>query len=384
MKFKRIQNFNNIKGETCFLWGPRQTGKSTLLKNLFPQAAYFDLLLSENFSKFHRHPEFFRQEVLAFSKTQKKLPIIIDEVQKVPILLNEIHWLITNHKLHFILCGSNARKLKKGAANLLGGRAIRQELYPLVSKEINDFDLMKTLHRGLIPSHYLAENYLLKLKSYVGDYLKEEIMAEALTRNIGLFSRFLEIAAFSNGEILNYQNIASECGISSVTVKEYFQILSDTLIGHFVESFRLKAKRRIIQNPKFYYFDLGLTNTLLNRNNISFPSEVFGKVFEHFIFQELKAHSHYSKLDYKISYWRTSSGLEVDFILADGNIAIEVKGTKEVLPRHLKVLKAFKKDYHPQKCFLVSLDQKPRLVDGISILPFKDFLDYLWLGKILN
>jgi len=382
--FKRVKNFKNIEGETCFLWGPRQTGKSTLLKNIFSEAAYYDLLLSENFSKFSRHPEFFRQEVLELPEKQKALPIIIDEVQKIPLLLNEVQWLIVNKKLHFILCGSSARKLKKGAANLLGGRAIRQELYPLVSREINDFDLMKVLNRGLLPEHYLAKNPNLKLKSYVGDYLREEVMAEALTRNVSAFSRFLEIAAFSNGEIVNYQNIATECGVSAPTVREYFQILSDTLVGHFVESFRQKPKRRIIQSPKFYYFDLGLANVLLNRKEITFPSEIFGRVFEHFIFQELRAHSHYSGLDYRISYWRTSSGLEVDFVLASGDVAVEVKGTKEVLPKHLKGLRAFAEDYRPRKKIIVSLDASPRLVDDIQILPWSNFLEQLWSGIILN
>ena len=381
---KREQKLLSAKNETCFLWGPRQTGKSTLLKQLFPKAAYYDLLLSENFSKFNRHPEFFRQEVLALPENQRQQSIIIDEVQKLPLLLNEVQWLIVNKKLNFLLCGSSARKLKRGVANLLGGRAIRQELYPLVSKEIDDFSLVKALNHGLLPEHYLASDPTLKLKAYIGDYLREEIVAEALIRNINSFSRFLEVAAFSNGEIVNYQNIASECGVSAVTVKEYFQILSDTLVGHFVEAFRQKAKRRVVRSPKFYYFDLGLANILLNRRQISFPSEIFGRVFEHFIFQELKAHSHYSGLDYQINYWRTSSGLEVDFILNNGNVAIEVKGTKEVLPRHLKGLKAFQRDYRPSRIIIISLDEKPRLADDIEVLPWADFLERLWGGEIVG
>lgn len=382
--YQRIKNFQNLKNDSCFFWGPRQTGKSTLLKSLFPEAQYYDLLLSEEFSRLNRHPEFFRQEVLSLSESEKKLPVIVDEIQKIPILLNEVQWLMDNEKIKFILCGSSARKLKREGVNLLGGRAIIQELYPLVSKEISDFDLIRGLNHGFLPSHYLAENPEARLKAYVGTYLKEEILEEALTRNVAAFSRFLEVAAFSNAEIVNFKNIASDSAVSAQTVKEYFQILEDTLIGYFVQPFRKRAKRRVVQSPKFYFFDVGLANILLNRKNIQYPSEVFGKAFEHFIFQELKAHSHYCGLDYEVSYWRTSSGLEVDFILADGQVAVEVKGRKEVLPRHLKGLRVFSQDYKPKKSIVVSLDSRPREIAGIKIIPWQNFLEDLWGGKIIK
>ena len=297
--------------------------------------------------------------------------------------LDEIQWLIVNKKIPFILCGSSARKLKRTGANLLGGRALRYELFPLVSKEIPNFDLIRALNNGLLPRHYLADNAKKMIEAYIGDYLKEEIAAEALTRNVPAFARFLEVAAFSNGEVVNYNNIAQECGISAVTVKEYFQILFDTLVGFSVPSYRKKPKRRIIQAPKFYFFDIGIANFLLKRGEITPGSEIFGRVFEHLIFQEILAHSHYSGHNYPISYWRTSSGLEVDFILGEHKVALEVKGVPEVQSHHLKGLKAFYDEYKPQKTIIVSLDKKPRIANGISIFPVKDFLVQLWADKII-
>jgi predicted AAA+ superfamily ATPase len=253
--FQRLQTFQGRKNESAFLWGARQTGKSTLLKGLFPQSPYYDLLLSDEYARLSRRPALLREEILA-SPPPKGSPVIIDEVQKCPSLLDEVQWLMVNHKTPFILSGSSARKLKRSGANLLGGRALRYELYPLVSAEIPRFNLVKALNHGLLPRHYLAEDAGKLLAAYLGDYLREEIAAEALARNIPLFARFLEAAAFSNGEILNYQNIASDCGISPPTVKEYFQILEDTLLARPLSSYRKKPKRRVIQAPKFYFFDV--------------------------------------------------------------------------------------------------------------------------------
>lgn len=379
--FKRLQKFETLGQESCFLWGPRQTGKSTLLKNLFPAAPYYDLLLANEFQRLTRNPSLLREELLAMKL--KNQPVIVDEVQKMPTLLDEIQWLIVNKKISFILCGSSARKLKRTGANLLGGRALRYELFPLVSREIPDFDLIRGLNHGFLPRHYLAENPVRMLEAYIGDYLREEIAAEALTRNVPAFARFLEVAAFSNGEVVNYNNIARECGINATTVKEYFQILFDTLVGFSVPSYRKNPKRRTVLAPKFYYFDLGIANFLLKRGEIAAGSEIFGRAFEHFIFQEILAHSHYSGQNYTISYWRTSSGFEVDFILGEHDIALEVKGVPEVQPHHLKGLKAFNDEYKPKKSIIVSLDKKPRTAGGINILPIKDFLEQLWTGKIL-
>jgi predicted AAA+ superfamily ATPase len=378
--FRRLQNLRYRRKETCFLWGARQTGKSTLLKQLFPRSPYYDLLLAGEYHRLSQDPSLLRQELQAAPPDGH---VIVDEVQKIPVLLDEIQWLMVNQKISFILCGSSARKLKRGGGNLLGGRALRYELYPLVYKEIPRFDLLRALNHGLLPRHYLASNAAPLLKAYVGDYLKEEIAAEALSRNIPAFARFLEAAAFSNGEIVNYQNIARDCGVSSPTVKEYFQIMEDTLLGRFLPSFQARPKRRVIHAPKFYYLDVGLANALLQRGPIARRSEAFGKAFEHFIFQELAAHRHYSGKDYALHHWRTASQLEVDFILGDAEIAVEVKATELADSRHWHALKAFQEEYRVKKAIVVSLDPKPRRIGDIWILPWHLFLDQLWDGSFI-
>jgi uncharacterized protein len=381
--FKRKQSLELRGQESCFLWGARQTGKSTLLKELFPHSSRYDLLLSSEFGRLQLNPSLMLQEILA--EPPGDIPVIIDEVQKIPQLLDDIHWLIVNKNIQFILCGSSARKLKRTGANLLGGRALRFELFPLVYPEIPDFDLLRAINNGLIPRHYLSDKTELLLEAYVGEYLREEIAQEALTRNIPAFSRFLEAAAFSNGDVVVYKNIASECGVSIPTVKEYFEILEDTLIGRFIPSFQKRPKRRVVQSPRFYYFDVGLANFLLKRKKIVPKSEAFGKAFEHFIFQELVAHSHYSGLKYPISYWHTTSDMEVDFILGDHEIALEVKGVEQVAGHHMKGIKAFDEEYTTKKSIIVSLDLKPRQLDnGILVLPWEHFLQKLWSGALIQ
>lgn len=376
----RFQHFQGLGSESCFFWGPRQSGKSTLLKKVFPKTPYYDLLLSDEFERLTRRPSLLREELLAHAV---QTPVIIDEVQKIPHLLDEIQWLIVNKKIQFILCGSSARKLKRGSGNLLGGRALRYELYPLVSQEIPDFNLLRALNHGLLPRHYLAQDPVPMHRAYLGDYLKEEIAAEALTRNVQAFARFLEVAAFSNGSVVNFNNIARECGVSAPTAREYFQILEDTLLARFVPSFQKRMKRRVVQAAKFYLFDVGVANTLLKRGSIEEGSEAFGHAFEHLIFHELRSHSHYSGAEYPLAYWRTTSGFEVDFILGDREVAIEVKGVTEVHPHHLKSMRVFRDEYKPKKTIIVSLDKKIRVMDGVTIMPWRVFLRDLWSGAIV-
>lgn len=379
--FKREQIFRGLGEESAFLWGPRQTGKSTLLKMLFPQAIYFDLLLATEYERFVKNSSLLREILEA--DNENKL-VIIDEIQRLPELLNEIQWMMVNRGRRFILSGSSPRKIIRSGGNLLGGRALRHELYPLIFKEIPDFDLVKALNNGLLPRHYLSGNAARMHSAYIGNYLRDEIMAEARIRKLNSFSRFLEVAAFSNGEMVNYSNIAADCGVSPPTVKEYFQILEDTMIGRFVPSFQKRPKRRVILSPKFYFFDVGIAGYLLKRGKIIPGSEAFGKAFEHFLYHEIYSHSNYSDLNYPVSYWRTVSQAEVDFILGDHEVAIEVKATEMAHAWHFKGLKTFAEEYKVKRLILVSNDPYPRKAEGIDILPWKVFLDQLWAGELIR
>lgn len=378
--FERILKLENIKDDTIFLWGARQTGKSTLLKNLFPDSVYYDLLKSDEFERFLRRPSLLREELVSISSDKI---VIIDEVQKIPQLLDEVQWLMVNKNIRFVLCSSSARKLKRSGANLLGGRAIRYVLYPLVSAEIPDFNIIKAINNGLVPRHYLVENPLKRLQSYVGDYLQQEIRAEALVRNVSTFTRFLEIAALTSGEMINYHNIAAECGVSAPTVKEYFSILEDTMIGHIVPAYTKALKRRVILAPKFYFFDVGITNYLLKRKNIEPGTIEFGHAFEHLIIQELIAYISYTDNESQLSYWRTSSQFEVDCILGDAKAAIEIKSSSEVQAHHCKGLKAFKEEHPKTRAIIVSFDKMPRLMGDIEIIPANLFLQKLWNDEIV-
>ncbi|MBX2898576.1 MAG: ATP-binding protein [Cyclobacteriaceae bacterium] len=379
--YKRLQNFNKSGKNSFFLWGVRQSGKSTLLKECYPHALLFDLLLGDVHRRLLNNPEQFREAVMA---SEPGIPVVVDEIQKLPQLLDEVHWLIENRKYQFILSGSTPRKIIKQGVNLLGGRALRYELLPLSYREIPDFDLMRALNNGLLPRHYDADDADQLISAYIGSYLEDEIIAETKIRNAETFSRFLDKAAFSNGEIVNYTNIAADCGVSSPTIKEYFNILNETMIGYFLPSFQKKPKRRVVTSPKFYFFDVGIVNSLLKRKSIELGSVNFGFAFEHFIYHELKTYSVYSGKQYSISYWRTSSQFEVDFILGDHEVAVEVKGTDNVNTRHTKGLKAFADEYKVKKKIIVSRDPFIRnLENGITVMPWRDFLDKLWNGDII-
>lgn len=368
----------DVENESIFLWGARQTGKSTWLKMTFPDKRTIDLLKSDDFERYNRRPALLREELSLLSENEL---VIIDEIQKIPALLDEVHWLISNHHLRFILSGSSARKLRRDGVNLLGGRAVRKQLYPFVSSEIPNFDLIKACNNGMLPRHYLVENAANRLRAYVGDYLQQEIKAEALTRNLNTFSLFMEVAALSNGEVLNYNNIASECGVSAPTVKEYFSILEETLIGYTIPAFTRNVKRRVIQSPRFYYFDVGIANFLLKRAALNPGSPEFGHAFEHFIVQELIAYLGYFKPQLSLSYWRTSSGYEVDAIIGNAEVAIEIKSTDEVQSHHTKGLKAFSDEFPHCRLIIVSLDKNARRMNNVEVYPALQFLSMLWSGN---
>jgi predicted AAA+ superfamily ATPase len=373
-----LENENN---DSVFLWGARQVGKTTLLENQYPNARYYDLLQSTEFERLFRRPSLLSEELESALEAEL---VIIDEIQKVPQLLDEVHRLIQKKGLRFILSGSSPRKLKRIGANLLGGRALKKTLFPLVSAEIPDFDLLKAVNNGMIPRHYAVNNPWDRFRAYIGVYLNEEIREEAISRKLNSFSRFLEVAAISNAEMVVYKNIAQDCGIDHRTVKEYFEILQDTLIGYLIPGFSATKKRRAISAPKFYYFDVGVANYLCNRKNIEQGTDAFGHAFEHLIIQELIAYLNYNNSEEALTYWRTSSGYEVDAIIGNGRIAIEIKSSKEVNTRHLKGLKAFLEDFSETRAIVVSMDKSKRILNGVEIFPANEFLKALWNGEIIT
>ncbi len=341
--------------------------------------------MTDLFFRLSKEPSLLREQILS-EKNSKRLrhPIIIDEVQKIPSILDEVHWLIENKGLRFILCGSSARKLKRGHANLLGGRAWRFEMFPLTSREIGKVSLLKALNSGLIPTHYLEDGYRRSLRSYVQDYLKEEIMAEGLTRNIPAFARFLDSLGYSNGELTNFSNIARDCGVDSKTVREYYQILEDSLLGTFIAPYtKKKGRQTIVKAAKFYLFDVGVAGILSKRVVQEEKGYLFGQAFEHFILMELLAHRSYKEVDYEVQFWRTKTGNEVDFILGNGEIAVEIKGTNRVDKADLRSITIFQAEYKPEKSIVVCNEKHPRKHVKIEILPWRDFLSMLWSGDLV-
>lgn len=383
-KIDRVLTIELPPGQSAFLWGARKTGKTTFLKDRFSKSLVFDFLQTDLFLEFSKRPSLLREQLQAMPLEKLKNPVILDEVQKVPKVLDEVHWLIENKGLSFVLCGSSARKLKRGQANLLGGRAWRFEMYPLVSPEIPGFNLLDVLNKGVIPSHYLQVDARRSLKAYVQDYLKEEVFAEGLVRNLPAFSRFFDSIAYSHGEMTNYLNISRDCGVDSKTVREYYQILVDTLMGYFVHPFKKRQTRQVItRSPKFYLFDPGVAGVITKRNIPEEGGEQFGKAFEHFILIEILAYRSYFEKDFEIEYWRTKTGLEVDFILGSGEIAIEVKGKSQIAPKDLRPLRSFNEEFHPREAIVVCNEKFERVSSGIRILPYREFLDRLWAGEVV-
>ncbi len=387
MSYERILSLELPKGQSAFLWGPRKTGKSTLLRQRFPDALRFDLLDTRLLLEFTRSPWALAERTDALDGTTLTGPIIIDEVQKVPALLDEVHRLIENKGLGFVLCGSSARKLKRGHANMLGGRAWRFGLHPLTYAEIPDFDLLRALNRGLIPQHYDTKQHRRALAGYVDDYLKEEVFDEGLVRNTPAFSRFFDALSFSHGELLNSSNIARDCGVDSKTVRDYFQILVDTLVGTLLEPFSRRRSREVITRaPKFYLFDVGVAGHLMGRRIERFAGQEFGRALEHLVLMELLAYRSYRELDFPLRFWRTKSGLECDFVLGrEGEVAIEVKGSTRLRPSDLRSVRAYVDEHSPRQAIVVCNERDARRTnDGIWILPWERFLEQLWSDAIVE
>lgn len=379
--FSRILDLQALLAHSSlFLFGPRQTGKSTLLRMLFPQARYFDLLEADTFRELSAASELIRQRL----KPEDAL-VIIDEIQKLPALLDEVHLLIERNKsLRFILTGSSARKLKRGGANLLAGRALTFRLHPLVSPEVNFAQLDERLNRGSLPAILTSPIPHEMLRAYVGTYLQEEVLAEGLVRNIGSFSRFLTTAGLTNGEQVNFTAVGSDTGVPPRTIREYYQILEDTLVGYVVPTFQQTNKRKPVTTPKFYLFDVGVANVLAKRGAIEVGSELFGRALEHLVFLELRAYLDYQRLDLPLTYWRCQSKFEVDFIIGD-DIAVEVKGKSFVSARDLKGLRALSEEVTLRRKIVVCTEREPRrLDDGTEVLPVEMFLRQLWGREIVR
>ncbi|MDD5308178.1 MAG: DUF4143 domain-containing protein [Deltaproteobacteria bacterium] len=368
--------------ETFFLWGPRQTGKTTLLRAAYPDALWIDLLKADEYRRHVQRPEILRETVVAM----KPAPfIVIDEVQKIPALLDEVHWLHENAGIRFALCGSSARKVRRGHANRLGGRAVRYELFGLVSQDVGAaWDVDRALNHGYLPRIYLSDAPGRLLEAYVGDYLKEEVAAEGLVRNLPVFSEFLEIAALSDTEIVNFSTIARECGVSSPTIKGHFGILADTLLCSWLPAFHKRPKRRVIQAPKLYFSDVGVVNHLARRGRIVRGSELYGKAFENWCFHEMSAFDAYAERRAQLAYWRLTTGVEVDFVVGDMALAVEAKASAKITADHLRGLRQLVAD-HPEvrRRVVVCLEPRARRTeDGIEILPEAKFRELLWAGKL--
>ncbi len=377
---KRLIELPKPGEETFFIWGARQSGKSTWLRHLYPAVFWIDLLKSDAMHRYLMRPALLREELAL-----KPVPfVVIDEIQKVPALLDEVHWLHEQKGIRFALCGSSARKLRRGHGNLLGGRALRYELYGLSAAEMGkDFDLVRMLNQGTLPRIYESSNYRARMNSYTADYLKEEVMEEGLVRNLPPFSRFLTAAALTDTEQVNFTNISRELGISRETVRGYFEILSDTLLARMLPPYRKRPKRRLSLADKFYFSDVGVVNFLARRGSVSPGGELFGKAFENWVFHELNCYNSYRQRFAEFSFWRLSSGIEVDFIVNDLECAIESKSSSTVRQEHLKGLRELQEEHGAIKHrIVVSLEPTSRITaDGIMIVSVHDFVERLWGGE---
>ena len=382
------RSINLPKSRSWFLFGPRQTGKSTLARSLISSKdLYIDLLPQRTFLEYAKSPGRIREVILAHAKKHKKFTCVIDEIQKIPALLDEVHELIESRGLRFILTGSSARKLRRGSANLLAGRAYTYHLFPLTYQELGDsFNLDKALRIGCLPVLWQSknENYREFLFSYAETYLREEIAAEGLVRNIGPFSHFLDIAAANDGETVNYSNIARECGVTVKTVQQYYQILEDTFLAYKLPPWHKSSRKRLVGHPRYYFFDTGVTNALSHTLGQKLNPLIKGRRFEQFIITQLLAFIHYKKLDYQLHYWRTNHGAEVDVLICRGSeimCALEIKSSRSIGKEKLGGLQSFLKDHPAVPSFVLGINQTERLVqDNTLIIDWKEFFEQKLCG----
>ena len=380
MSINRLLDLNDLlKKKSFFLFGPRSTGKSTLVKEqLLNSAGIIDLLDSRLFLRLSSAPHEIEEIIDALEASL----VVVDEIQRIPELLNEVHRLIENRKIRFLLTGSSARKLKRGNANLLAGRVWEARLYPLTWKEIPEFNLERYLLYGGLPSVYLGEYPEEELDAYVNTYLKEEIMAEGLIRNLPPFARFLKTISLANGEIVNFTKLGNDCQVAASTVREYISLLEDTLVGFLLPAWIESKKRKAVKSGKFYFFDPGVTHALSGTQTLDRNSDLYGKSFEQFIGMEIRAYLGYKRLKSSLSYWRSTHGHEVDFLIGD-KIAIEVKSSQRITSADFKGLKVLSEEEIFSDFYLVSQDPVETKKNNIYTIHWKNFLEKLWQGKII-
>lgn len=364
-----------------FLLGPRQSGKTSLIRESLKGVKVYNLLLREDFQKLSFNIAAIREEL-----TEEDEIIVIDEVQKLPEILDEVQHLIETKNIHFLLTGSSARKLRRQGVNLLGGRARMIHFHPFVTSELGaDFDLLKFANYGMIPSIYFSNDAESDLNAYVGLYLQEEIASEGLARSLPSFARFLEVAATCHGEQIDYTSVSSDAQVPRTTVHEYFKVLKDTLVADELPCWGQTIKRKPVATPKFYFFDWGVARKLQGHGKIQPKSPLFGKAFESLIYQELRAYCDYNGIS-GLHYWRTKDQHEVDFILNE-KIAIEVKSSSNVTARDLAGLIKLSEEKLLKKYYLVYTGDVPKKLDiapHVEILPYKKFLEELWAGNLAN
>lgn len=380
MTVPRILNLENLlKKKSFFLFGPRATGKSTLVKaQLADSADIIDLLDSRLFLRLSRTPHLLEEIIDALNSDI----VVIDEIQRIPELLNEVHRLIEGRKIRFLLTGSSARKLKRGQANLLAGRVWESNLFPLTWKEIPEFNLERYLRYGGLPAVYLSEYPEEELDAYVNTYLKEEIMAEGLIRNLPPFARFLKSISLANGEVINFTKLGNDCQVAASTVREYLSLLEDTLVGFLLPAWVESKKRKAIKSGKFFFFDPGVTHALSGTQTLDRNSNLYGKSFEQFIGMELRAYLSYQRLKLPMSYWRSTHGHEVDFLIGE-KIAIEVKSSRHITAEDYKGLNTLAQEGVFSAFYLVSQDTVATSKNNIHSIYWKNFLDKLWQGQLL-
>jgi predicted AAA+ superfamily ATPase len=354
-----------------FLLGPRQTGKTSLVRASLPEARVYDLLDSSVYLALSQHPGRLAEEIGSRDRV-----VVIDEIQRLPELLNEVHRLIETRRTRFLLTGSSARKLRRGGVNLLGGRARIMRLHPLTFAELGRrFDLARAAERGLLPPIYFSDDPHADLVAYAGLYLQQEIVAEGATRNVPAFSRFLRVAALCNGTIVNFTNVANDAQVARTTVREYFEILKDTLVLHELPAWRKSERRKPLASSKYYFFDVGVVGALQGRPfRVGTPE--FGQALETYLMHELVSYRDYVSGE-PISYWRSTSGFEVDFILGD-HTAVEVKASRTVSPQDLKSLRALGEEKKLKRFVCACLEPRSRRSQGIDVVPLGQFLHRLW------